>query len=147
MENILNTRVIEVVDYDSNWQKAFETEKILLTKAICVNAIKVEHIGSTSVLGLAAKPVIDILVEVSSFKELDAANTKLEALGYKVKGENGISGRRYFQKGGNQRSHQVRAFQTNDTNLVRHIAFKEYLIAHPEIAMEYSFVKKFHFKV
>ncbi len=64
MENILNTRVIEVVDYDSNWQKAFETEKILLTKAIGVNAIKVEHIGSTSVLGLAAKPVIDILVEV-----------------------------------------------------------------------------------
>lgn len=143
MEEVLGIRMIEVVDYDASWKKKFENEKLLLTKAIGDNALKIEHIGSTSVEGLTAKPIIDILIEVSSLTKLDLANEKLEALGYRVKGENGISGRRYFQKGGTQRSHQVHAFQTNDVHLLRHLAFKEYLIAHPEIATEYGAIKKF----
>ena len=142
MEINLSSRVIEVVDYDPNWKKAFETERVMLSKAIGNNAVKIKHIGSTSVVGLSAKPVIDILIEVSSLYDLDAANKNIEALGYLIKGENGITGRRYFQKGGNQRSHHVHAFQTNDLHLQRHIAFKEYLIAHPTIALEYSNIKK-----
>ena len=142
MEKKLSNRVIEVVDYDPNWKKLFELERDQLSKAIGHNAVKVTHIGSTSVAGLAAKPVIDILIEVSSLDELDSANKSIEALGYLAKGENGISGRRYFQKGGNQRSHHVHAFQTNDLHLQRHVAFKEYLIAHPTIASEYSNIKK-----
>ncbi len=142
MEINLSNRIIEVVDYDSSWRKTFELEKVLLTKAIGINAVNIEHIGSTSVVGLAAKPVIDILIEVADLKELDTANEIIEALGYTIKGENGISGRRYFQKGGNQRSHHVHAFQTNDLHLHRHRAFKEYLIAHSAIASEYSSLKK-----
>ncbi|PKG80613.1 hypothetical protein CXF85_21020 [Colwellia sp. 75C3] len=138
----MSNRIIEVVDYDPNWSKTFETEKVMLTKAIGSNAVKIEHIGSTSVVGLSAKPVIDILIEVTSLTELDSANKNIVGLGYIVKGENGISGRRYFQKGGNQRSHHVHAFQTSDLHLLRHRAFKEYLIAHPIIASEYSFIKK-----
>jgi len=138
----LSNRVLEVVDYDPNWKKTFETERALLTKAIGINAVKIEHIGSTSVIGLAAKPVIDILIEVTNLKELDTANENLKALGYKIKGENGISGRRYYQKGGNQRTHHIHAFQTNDLHLDRHRAFKEYLIAHPTIATEYAAIKK-----
>lgn len=142
MENNLSIRVIEVVDYDPNWNKAFETEKVMLTKAIGNNAVKIEHIGSTSVVGLSAKPVIDILIEVTNLTELDSANKSMAALDYLVKGENGISGRRYFEKGGNQRSHHVHAFQTSDLHLIRHRAFKEYLIAHPIIASEYDQIKK-----
>lgn len=142
MEINVSNRVIEVVDYDPNWSKAFEIEKVMLAKAIGNNAVKIEHIGSTSVVGLSAKPVIDILIEVTKLAELDSANKNLVALGYNVKGENGISGRRYFQKGGNQRSHQVHAFQTSDFHLHRHRAFKEYLIAHPNIASEYGKIKK-----
>ena len=114
MEINLSIRVVEVVDYDPNWKNTFETERVLLAKAIGINAVKIEHIGSTSVVGLAAKPVIDILIEVTDLKELDNTAENIEALGYTIKGENGISGRRYFQKGGNQRSHHVHAFQTND---------------------------------
>jgi GrpB-like predicted nucleotidyltransferase (UPF0157 family) len=142
MEINLNSRVIEVVDYDPNWKNIFETEKVALAKAIGSNAVKIEHIGSTSVVGLSAKPVIDILIEVTNLTNLDSANKSIVALGYIVKGENGISGRRYFQKGGNQRSHHVHAFQTSDLHLLRHIAFKEYLIAHPIIAAEYDKIKK-----
>lgn len=138
----LSSRIIEVVDYDPSWKKTFETERVMLHQAIGSNAVKIEHIGSTSVVGLAAKPVIDILIEVNSLDELDVAHKNIEALGYLVKGENGITGRRYFQKGGNQRSHHVHAFQTNDLHICRHIAFKEYLIAHPKIALEYSDIKK-----
>ncbi|WP_299072415.1 GrpB family protein [uncultured Paraglaciecola sp.] len=138
----MSIRVVEVVDYDPNWKNTFETERILLAKAIGINAVKIEHIGSTSVVGLTAKPVIDILIEVVDLKELDNAAENIEALGYTIKGENGISGRRYFQKGGNQRSHHVHAFQANDFHLHRHRAFKEYLIAHSAIALEYGSLKK-----
>jgi GrpB-like predicted nucleotidyltransferase (UPF0157 family) len=138
----LNLRVITVVDYDPNWIDLFEREKALLGDAIGHNAIIIEHIGSTSVCGLAAKPVIDIMIEVACLKDLDSSNKKIEALGFIVKGENGISGRRYFQKGGKQRSHHVHAFQTGDVNLIRHKAFKEYLIAHPIISSEYGQLKK-----
>jgi len=138
----LSIRVVEVVDYDPNWKNAFETERVLLAKAIGLNAVKIEHIGSTAVVGLAAKPVIDILIEVADLKELDNAADNMEALGYLVKGENGIEGRRYFLKGGYQRSHHVHAFKTNDLHLYRHRAFKEYLIAHSEIASEYGAIKK-----
>ncbi|NTS78473.1 GrpB family protein [Catenovulum sp. SM1970] len=138
----MNNRVIELVDYDSSWQKKFEHEKLLLIKAIGANAVNIEHIGSTSIVCLAAKPVIDILIEVSSLTELDFANEKLEGFGYEALGENGIPGRRYFQKGGNQRTHHVHAFLSGDKNLIRHRAFKEYLIAHSEIAKRYGDIKK-----
>ena len=142
MEINLNDRVIEVVDYDPNWKRIFEIERGMLTKAIGCNVVQIDHIGSTSVVGLAAKPVIDILIEVANLAELDTANKNIESLGYLIKGENGISGRRYFQKGCSQRSHHVHAFQTNDFHLLRHRAFKEYLIAHPIIASEYGSIKK-----
>ncbi len=60
----MSKRVIEIVDYDPNWKNTFEIEKVLLAKVIGSNIVKIEHIGSTSVTGLAAKPIIDILVEV-----------------------------------------------------------------------------------
>ncbi len=142
MKTNLTTRTIEVIDYDPNWTKRFELEKQLLTKILGSNAVTIEHIGSTSVFGLAAKPVIDILIEVTNLDELDTANNDLALQGYVVKGENGISGRRYFQKGGVQRSHHVHAFQSGNEHLLRHRAFKEYLIAYPNIASQYGEIKK-----
>jgi len=142
MEFNLSNRVIEVIDYDPHWKVIFETEKVALSEAIGSNALTIEHIGSTAVIGLSAKPIVDILIEVSSLEKLDAAHKKINALGYTIKGENGISGRRYFQKGGCQRSHHVHAFQSNDLHLYRHRAFKEYLIAHPAVASEYCSIKK-----
>lgn len=82
VENILTERVIEVVDYDPNWINKYESEKLLLSKIIGSNAINIEHIGSTSVLGLSAKPIIDILIEVAVLTDLDVINKNLEAVGY-----------------------------------------------------------------
>jgi len=141
VEITLNQRVINVVEYDPSWNVLFEIEKSALANILGSNAVKIEHIGSTAVKGLNAKPVIDILVEVKSLVELDAYNNAIKQLGFTVKGENGISGRRYFQKGGNQRTHHVHAFKSGDINLIRHRAFKDYLIAHPTVAKEYGQIK------
>lgn len=140
--SIVSHRIIEIIEYDPEWAIKFELEKELLLAAIGDTALNIEHIGSTSISGMVAKPVIDILIEVSNLKSLDSKGKKLEALGYEVKGEYGIEGRRYFQKGGNQRTHHVHAFNTGDKNLVRHRAFKEYLIAHQSIIKEYGEIKK-----
>ena len=138
----MNDRKIEVVEYDPHWAILFNTEKEMLQEAIGCAALNIEHIGSTAVLGLAAKPVIDILVEVSSLQALNTKDKNFESLGYEVKGENGIEGRRYFQKGGSQRTHHVHVFQTGHEGLIRHRAFKAYLIAYPEIMKEYGEIKK-----
>ncbi len=73
---------------------------------------------------------------------LDAINDEIERIGYEVKGEFGIPGRRYFQKGGDERTHQVHAFTYNDENVIRHIAFRDYLRSNPTVTEEYSALKK-----
>ena len=135
-------REIEVVDYDPLWVGLFERERDLLRRTLGEVAVKIHHIGSTAVPGLAAKPIIDILIAVTGLGDLDALNGRMEAIGYEVMGEFGIPGRRYFRKGGENRSHHIHAFVYGDPNLLRHIAFRDYLRAHPEVAREYGELKR-----
>ena len=135
-------RKIEVVNYQSDWPQKFIAEKALIDSIINPIKIAIEHIGSTSVPGLSAKPIIDILVEVSSLEELDSLNDKFENAGYKPKGEYGIQGRRYFQKGGNARSHHIHAFEPDNINAFNHRIFRDYLKSHPAISSEYAEIKK-----
>lgn len=134
-------RIIQVVNFDPIWAQLFEAEFQLLSETLGANALAIEHIGSTSVPKLAAKPIIDILVAVECLDAIDEKNEQMQAAGYTVKGEYGIAGRRYFQKGGFQRTHHVHVFRIGDSNLTRHRAFKAYLIAHPDIANEYAKLK------
>lgn len=135
-------RTILVVDYDANWPALFAQEAQLLQAIVTDNLVNIEHIGSTAVPGLAAKPIIDILIEVSSLVALDKQSAAFASAGYQAKGENGIAGRRYFQKGGDNRSHHLHAFQTGDEHLLRHRAFRDYLCSHPQIAATYAELKK-----
>ncbi len=130
------------------FQQEFQNEKLLISDALGSEVVKaIHHIGSTSVKGLCAKPIIDILLEVNCLQRLDELSTKMEALGYLVKGEFGIEGRRYFQKGGVQRSHQVHAFKSEDPHVERHLAFRDYLSAFPEIKEQYGALKQEAVKV
>jgi len=99
------------------------------------------HIGGTSVPGLSAKPIIDILIEVDDVSSLDDHIKHLEAIGYIGRGENGIIGRRYFEKGGD-RTYQIHAFKKGSLGALRHLAFRDYLISHPQVAHEYALLKK-----
>ncbi|EBC7124793.1 GrpB family protein, partial [Salmonella enterica] len=120
-------RTVVVVPYDNKWPEMFEAESLLIRSLLGGVAKSVHHIGSTSVPGLSAKPVIDILLEVSDINELDTYNSAMVRCGYVARGENGIVGRRYFIKGGDQRSHQVHAFTVGDVQVSRHLAFRNYL--------------------
>lgn len=96
-----------------------------------------------AILYRAAKPIIDILLEVTSLDLLDTKTLAIESLGYEAKGEFGISGRRYFRlnDGAGRRTHQVHAFAVGNQNALRHIAFRDYMKAHPLVAVGYGELK------
>ena len=134
--------IVEVVPYDKNWPKVYQDEERALQNALGSTFDTSYHIGSTSIPKLAAKPVIDILLVVPDLTQLDELASRFELLGYEVMGEYGIRGRRYYRKGGNRRTHQIHAFKTGDSNITRHIAFRDYLIAHPNVMIEYQVLKQ-----
>ena len=135
------TRTISVVPYDEKWPEAFEAERLVIQALLGEVAVNIHHIGSTSVSGLAAKPVIDILLEVSDINQLDECTSAMSSIGYSTRGENGIPGRRYFTKGVHLRSHQVHAFSTGDEQIRRHLAFRDYLRKNSDIAKAYAEIK------
>ena len=89
--------MVEVVDYNPAWPEAYEREAAAIRTAIPAEVlVATHHIGSTSVPGLAAKPVIDISPEVTDLALMDEWDAAMEALGYTVRGEYGIPGRRFY---------------------------------------------------
>jgi GrpB-like predicted nucleotidyltransferase (UPF0157 family) len=120
----------------------FAAEQQRLINALDDRRFCVHHIGSTAVAGLSAKPIIDIVIECASLLAMDEKTPEMESLGYIAKGENGIENRRFFLKGGVQRSHHVHAFISGSPEVTRHLAFRDYLRAHPEKVTEYSAIKQ-----
>ncbi|WEG18769.1 GrpB family protein [Alkalihalophilus pseudofirmus] len=130
-------RKVEVVPYQKEWPDAFYRERENIQQILGEQCIRVSHIGSTAIPEMAAKPVIDILVEVVDIQKVDHFNHLFSKLGYKACGENGILGRRFFMKGGNHRTHHIHTFQTGDPHILRHLAFRDYLRHHTEDASRY----------
>lgn len=135
-------RRMVVVAYQPKWPRQYAAEELLLRRALGNEIVRAHHIGSTAVPGLAAKPIIDILLEVRSVTRLDEMDHAMEELGYLPRGELGIPGRRYYSKGGDDRTHHVHAFATGDPHVEKHIAFRDYLRTHPLAAADYAAVKK-----
>jgi len=133
---------MSVVDYDPRWPEVYASELSTLHTALDDLMVRGHHIGSTAVRGLAAKPVIDILLEVRDLGRLDAMSDAMQAIGYRPRGELGIPGRRYFSKGGDARTHHVHAFVRGDPRVGEHLAFRDYLRAHTRIASAYARVKR-----
>jgi len=132
---------VRVVPYSSAWVGLFEQEAALLRGVFGDELVVIHHIGSTSVPGLQAKPIIDMLPLVRQIERVDGFNDAMRDLGYEAMGELGIPGRRYFRKGGDDRTHQAHVFQRDDPNVERHLAFRDYLRAHSAVAVEYGILK------
>lgn len=134
------TRIIEVVVYDQNWPRLFDEEAMKVKQALGNNCIEIHHIGSTSVPGLAAKPVIDMIPVVKDILEV---NTQaLEDLGYIARGEFGMPFRRFFHKGEPERSHHLHIWEEGNPEIEKHLMFRDYLIAHPGEAKRYEKLKQ-----
>jgi len=137
-------RKVEVVPHDPRWRDAFEAEAKLIAAALGESVVAVHHIGSTAIPNIYAKPVVDLLVEVRDMAEVDGRSSAMESLGYEVMGEYGIPGRRYFRKDNQEgvRTHNVHAFEAGSAEVERHLAFRDYMIAHPVEAQRYSELKR-----
>lgn len=94
--------------------------------------------------GIYAKPIVDMLAVVDDIGAVDRCNDDLARLGYTAKGEFGLPGRRYFFCNDitGVRTHQIHTFQASTTDVTRHLAFRDYLIAHAEVAVAYSDLKR-----
>lgn len=136
-------RTIEVVPYDDRWPARFQEIAGEVTGILADEIVAVHHVGSTAVPGLAAKPIIDILVEVRDIARIDDYNAKMEGHRYLPKGEFGIAGRRFFIKGNEEsRLAHVHIFAQGDPGIGRHLAFRDYLLGHPAEAAAYGRLKQ-----
>ena len=132
-----------VTDYQPEWPRRYQEEAKRIQMILGDNCITIYHIGSTSVPGLAAKPIIDIMPVVKSLEKADEKAAVFERAGYEYLGEFGIAGRRYLRKGGDERTHQVHIFSWEDEeNIRRHLAFRDYLRDSRKVQEEYGRLKK-----
>lgn len=129
---------LSVVPYDAAWPRLYAEEAASVRSALGENVVEIEHIGSTAVPALSAKPVIDISVGLRRLELTDAEVAAMQRLGYEYMGEYGIPGRLFFRKGGEARTHHVHAVEWGGEQWHRHRAFREYLRAHPDEARRYA---------
>ncbi len=151
--------LVEVVPYDPQWKTAFEAESQQIVKALAKNLVVIHHIGSTAIPHIYAKPVIDFLIEVKDIDLVSEQTPAMVALGYEAMGEYGLIGRRYFRKDASAefssaacavrkenppgiRTHHVHIYEIYSPEIKRHLAFRDYMIAHPEDAEQYSQLKQ-----
>ncbi|MDY0406431.1 GrpB family protein [Virgibacillus sp. 179-BFC.A HS] len=137
-------RKVEVVAYDLDWQEKFAAETKWISAIFGEQLLDIHHIGSTSVKGMQAKPIIDIMPVVKNVEKVDMLKDEMEAIGYEAMGAYGIAGRRFFRKGMPQRTHHVHVFQQdNQKDIDRHLAVRDYLRTHPDAARKYGELKSY----
>lgn len=133
---------VRLMDFSEYWSRMFQTEAQFLKTLFDDEIIRIEHFGSTSVQGMKAKPVIDMMCIVKDIEKVDLFNDKMDSLGYDVAGEWGITGRRLFRKGRENRTHHIHFYQINNPQIERHLIFRDYLRSHPEEVVNYSRFKE-----
>ena len=133
--------MVVVIDYDPKWPLAFEELRASVSGAVRDIAISIEHVGSTAVPGLAAKPVIDIDIVVAE-ADVERAIARLGELGYTHRGDLGIPRREAFHSPAGSRPHNLYVCPSDSPALTNHLAFRDYLREHPEVCREYGALKK-----
>lgn len=136
----LERGVVRLAPYTLEWHRRFEEEKALLQASIGQYVLEIQHVGSTSIPGMTAKPIIDIAVAVESFEEATVCIGPLDALGYEYRGEYGIPRRHYFVKG-DPRTYHLHMNEIGSRAWENQVLFRDYLIAHPQLAEEYAALK------
>lgn len=130
-----------ILDYDPDWPRRFQSLRKRIADALGNMASAIEHVGSTAVPGLAAKPIIDIDVLLVSETMLPAAIERLAGLGYIHRGNLGVPDRETFFAPANDPAHHLYVCPPCSAEFRRHMAFRNYLRAHPEVAKTYRDLK------
>lgn len=140
----MKTRKVIVLPYDKAWKTAFEKIKSEIEDALGDDIVGIEHVGSTSVEGMSAKPCIDIDVIIKDYSVFDTVRLKLETIGYIHEGDLGIKGREAFKYSCKPHlmSHHLYVCPEYSEELHRHKTFRDYLRSNSEAVKKYSLVKE-----
>ncbi|WP_028547739.1 GrpB family protein [Paenibacillus sp. UNC451MF] len=142
----MSTAKQEVIlsEYDPNWVIQFQQEKADIVSILQDIVIGIEHIGSTSIPGMAAKPIIDIMVGIADLEQLTAAYIdRLNDIGYEHVEHAGFPERKFFRKGERKAgTHHIHIYLYNGEHWKANVGFRNYLRNHPEAALQYAELKK-----
>src|SRR5215469_12549527 len=133
---------VTIEDYDPRWPRLFEMLRVRIAVVLDEMAISIEHVGSTAVPGLAAKPIIDIDVLIRSSADLPVVIRKLADLGYEHRGDLGVRGREAFRANAAAVRHHLYVCPPGSREYEQHIAFRNYLRAHAGEANAYALLKR-----
>jgi GrpB-like predicted nucleotidyltransferase (UPF0157 family) len=136
----LKNNELKFLNYNPEWQKLFEEEKKLLQSTIGNQFLDIQHIGSTSIPDIIAKPILDIGLAVNNFEAASVCIEPLENIGYSYKGESGIPRRHWFVKG-NPTTHHLHILEIDSQNWKNNLIFRDYLRQNSEVAQQYSKLK------
>lgn len=136
-------RDVELVPHNPEWSVQFEKESQRLRDGLTFPIINIYHIGSTSIPGIKAKPILDFVLEVNHLEDVIQAVPEFEALGYQSRGEFGIPGRQFFTRDtAGERTHHLHVFEKGHPDIERHLVFRDYLRANTDAAREYEQLKE-----
>ena len=140
----MRTRKVIVLPYDKAWESDFEAIKAEIGDVLGDLILCVEHVGSTSVEGMSAKPCIDIDVVIKDYSVFEAVVLRLETIGYIHEGDLGIKGREAFKYTSKPhlKPHHLYVCPKDSEELHRHITFRDFLRTHPDAVKKYSKVKE-----
>ena len=139
----LKRGIVELEDYNSNWEKEYLEEEQLLKKVLGSKRIEIHHIGSTSIPNLKAKPVIDILLVIENLDKINEIEELLKPYDYENRGPQGVDDRFFFAKGPEDaRTHYIHFTTPNSNTYYNQLYFKKYLLDHPEYIKKYCDLKQ-----
>ncbi len=139
----LKRGVVKLSKYNPKWKTLFEEESALIFSAAEDFIVDIQHIGSTAIPDIVAKPIIDILAAINSLSNIVKIIDPLKTIGFIYRGEQGIPDRHLFIKGGEDyRTHHLHVVEKEHSEWAKHIIFRNYLRKHPQEAQEYSKLKQ-----
>ena len=139
----LQRGTVKLVPYSSEWKRLFAEEERVLRASIGTFVMDIQHVGSTAIPGLEAKPIIDIAVAVRRLEDVEKCIKPLECLGYEYKADEGHLRRFFFAKGNpSRRTHYVHMVEWNRDSWKEMLRFRDYLRQHKEAAKEYARLKR-----
>ena len=136
---------VVLADHDDGWSGCFDVVSKVSAEGLAPFAIELHHVGSTSIAGIQAKPILDILAVYDDVAAFEAQREKMEALGFIWKGEYGVPGRRYYTKYNDDETVgfvHFHGFEKGHPEIAAHLAFRDYLRALPEKAKAYEALKR-----
>jgi GrpB-like predicted nucleotidyltransferase (UPF0157 family) len=139
----LRRGTVRVVSHQNSWKASFEEEAARLRDELGADLLKVEHVGSTSIPGLDAKPILDIVIAVESLRKVAALTPGLENLGYIRRPNGDTPTRLFFAKGPEaSRTHHLSVTELDSDTWTEQVAFRDYLMANEEVRDEYRALKR-----